>query len=144
MNTKIMMLIKSGKYDTNIITFLVLESYFRPLKHRALEYIYWCITGNQNISLGLSQIKVKNNSLIDNKSLISRIKNIIHLEGYGYNYICINLYINANCKQYKDDSDLCKCYNGEYVSMSYIKYFSYAKKQIEIIKGTLNKTSVLT
>ena len=134
MKTKITRLIRSGRSDTTIIAFLMLESYFRPLKYRTLEYVYWSITGDLDTSLGLAQIKAKNNLLLNNNNIFSRIKDVKKLESFEYNYDCIDLYINKDIRYCSDDVELCKFYNGEYVTMSYINYYKFAKVQIENIK----------
>lgn len=134
MITKIIELIDSGRNDSIVITFLVLESYFRPFGWRILEYIYWTLTGNLDISLGIAQLKAKNNILFNNNNFLSRLKNIKKLESFKYNYDIINLYLKKAIRYSMDEKQICKYYNGECVGIFYVTYFMYAKNQVDNIK----------
>lgn len=126
---------ENNKEDSTITSFLLLESYFRPIKWRVIEYIYWVITGDLEITLGIAQIKVKNNSLLDNSNILSRIKSIRNLENFKYNYDGIKRYLNKSNINKDNIVEICKYYNGEDAKGFYVNYFVFAKNEIEKMRN---------
>lgn len=115
--------------DSNIIAILLVETYYRPLYFRLFEYLYWVITGNKNITVGLAQIKISYIKQLQNLCWLERLKFITSLESYIQNYILIKQYIDTN-PNLKNDLDICKYYNGKNVNKSYILNFKHAKLYI--------------
>lgn len=126
---------ENNREDSTIIALLLLESYFRPIKWRLIEYIYWIITGDLDITLGIAQIKVKNNSLLNNDNILSRIKSIRNLESFKYNYDSIKVYLNKSPISKINIVEICKYYNGEDVEGFYVNYFVFAKSEIKRMKN---------
>lgn len=136
---QIIMLKDNNRENSCVIAFIIVELYFRPLKYRVMEYIYWIITGDLEISLGLAQIKVKNNDCIDNSSTYLRLKSIRNLESFIYNYDSVETYLKNDYIYYKDDLEICKKYNGKNCGSTYITYYTYAKMRIEEIQKDMIK-----
>lgn len=126
-NTELIKFLKGKNLNQpNVLAILLIETYYRPLYFRLFEYLYWVITGNNNITIGLSQIKVSYIKQLQNLGWVKRLKFIENLESYIQNYILIKQYLDAN-SNLKSDLDICKYYNGKKVSKSYVYNFKHAK-----------------
>lgn len=117
--------------NINVISLIMVETYYRKPLFRYCEYVYWIITGNDKISIGLSQMKVKYIKTLKNIKFIQRIKYIYLLESYKENYFLVEKYLKEyNVDSNTDDEAICKIYNGPNVSSHYIENFKIAKKYI--------------
>lgn len=135
--TKNKHIIKTLKFkelnDPNIISILLIETYYRSIFFRTFEYLYWILTGDKKITIGLAQMKVMYIKQLKDLNFLERIKFVIRLESYIENYILIKQYLDIN-KSLKNDIDICKYYNGIDTNRYYIINFKYAKKYVSSIK----------
>lgn len=133
-NKNVIKLLKLKKLnDPNVIAILLLETYYRKIFFRIVEYLYWIITGNNKITIGLAQMKVMYIKQLKNLTFLERINFVLRLESYVENYFLIKQYIDINTNL-KDDIDICKYYNGINANVYYIINFKYAKKYVLSIK----------
>lgn len=127
--------LKYKKLDNaNILALILVETYYRKPLFRFIEYIYWLISGNSEVTIGLSQMKVKYIKTFNNLNIFQRAKYIISLESYISNYFLVKSYLNQNPKLDLDnDYCICKYYNGINSTEHYIRCFKDAKVYINLI-----------
>lgn len=119
--------------DVNVISLIMVETYYRKPIFRCCEYIYWILTGDKEVSIGLSQMKSKYIKTFQNLNLLQRIKYIVALESYNENYFIVEQYLRKKIGSSADDELICKCYNGLNVNTHYIECFKSAKLYIDSI-----------
>lgn len=119
--------------NVNVIALIIVETYYRKLLFRLLEYLYWVISGNNEITLGLSQLKARYIKTFSKLSIFQRFNSILKLESYVNNYFLVESYLNKNNMMYADDNSICKFYNGEASSIHYMRNFKEAKSYIKTL-----------
>lgn len=127
---------RNNNVSINILSLLAIESYFRPIDKRVAEYLYWILTGNNSVTIGIAQIKVSINYLLATRSIFCRMKSIIKLESFQYNYYLVESLLDNSAINNKEDAEVCKYYNGINVDTTYIDYFKFAKQYIYSILNT--------
>lgn len=120
--------------DANVLALMLVETYYRKPLFRFSEYLYWVLSGDSEVSIGLSQMKVKYIKTFRNLNMIERAKYIIKLESYIENYFLIEQYISKNLNiDISDDKSICRHYNGLNVNNHYIECFKDAKLYVKSI-----------
>ena len=130
---RILQLKRRNLKNTNVIALIIVETYYRKPLFRLLEYLYWIISGDDNITLGLSQLKVKYIKNFSNLGIWGRVNSILKLESYVNNYFLVEGYLNRKNVMYADDNAICKFYNGENSSSHYIRNFKQAKLYVKTL-----------
>lgn len=121
--------------NPNVIALILVESYYRKPLFRVIEYLYWIISGSNEMTLGLSQMRARYIKTLKNLNMMQRVKYVIKLESYINNYFLVESYLNKNKKlDFNDDYSICKYYNGTNSSKHYIRSFKEAKLYIKIIQ----------
>lgn len=119
--------------NTDVIALIIVETYYRKPLFRLLEYLYWIISGDDDITLGLSQLKVRYIKTLANLGILGRVKSILKLESYVNNYFLVEGYLNIKNMMYADDNSICKFYNGEDSSSHYIRMFKEVKLYVKTL-----------
>lgn len=119
--------------NTDVIALIIVETYYRKPLFRLLEYLYWIISGDDDITLGLSQLKVRYIKTLSNLGILGRVKSILKLESYVNNYFLVEGYLNIKNMMYADDNSICKFYNGEDSSSHYIRMFKEVKLYVKTL-----------
>ena len=120
--------------DANVLALMLVETYYRKPLFRFYEYLYWVLSGDSEVSIGLSQMKAKYIKTFRNLNMIERAKYIIKLESYIENYFLIEQYISKNLNiDISDYKSICRYYNGLNVNNHYIECFKDAKLYVKSI-----------
>lgn len=119
--------------NVDVIALIIVETYYRKPLFRLLEYLYWIISGDDDITLGLSQLKVRYIKTLSTLDVLGRVNSILKLESYVNNYFLVEGYLNRKNMMYADDNYICKFYNGEDSSSDYIRNFKEAKLYVKAL-----------
>lgn len=125
-------LVKRGYDDENIISLILVETYFRTFEFRILEYLYWILFKDNSLTLGLAQINMNNIPFIKDKKRLKFIKYIHYLESPKVNYELIQLFLKKH--NIDSDEELCKYYNGKETTYEYVSHFKYCKAYLKKLK----------
>lgn len=132
---KIIRLKSRNLNNSSVIALILVETYYRKWIFRLFEYIYWIVSSDIEVTIGLSQIKVKYIKTLKGLNAFQKVKYIIYMESYIDNYFLVKQYIDKNINTGCNDTKLiCRTYNGIQVSKHYIEFFENAKSYVDSVK----------
>lgn len=118
--TMLAILFSSGRANTLACSILLVESYFRPLSLRILEYVYWLISGAAKITIGMAQVEPMHFRKVNCNSVFGRIVGLRQIFSFLSNYDAVRSFLFKNGIRNEDSLNLVAfVYNGANASTSY-------------------------